>query len=76
MKDEALELAIEKQRNPSHPMYLARKFDDWTEKTGVLSGWGLTWMLRLPIGIIMLIVSPFYGLVANRGRVTHESQTH
>ena len=76
MKDEALELAIERQRNSIHPMYLARKFDDWTQNTGILSGWGLTWVLRLPIGIIMLIVSPIYWLVTNREKAKRESQTN
>jgi len=66
MRDKALELAIEKQRSPSHPMYLARKFDDWTQNTGIMSGWGLTWVLRVPIGIILLIVSPIYWLVTRR----------
>jgi len=74
MKDIALELAIAKQRNPSHPLYLSRKFDDWTEKTGLMNGWGLTWMLRLPIGIILLIMSPLYWLIIKRGQANEKTR--
>jgi len=65
-KDEALKTAIERQRNPNHPMYLARKFDDWTEHTGILSGSGLTWIARIPIGIIMILASIIRWLIIKR----------
>ena len=68
MRDEVLELAIERQRSSNHPMYLARRFDDWTQNTGILSGWGLTWIARLPIGIIMLLISPIYWLITREGK--------
>lgn len=64
--DDEVELLIEKQRNPSHPMYLARKFDDWTERTGILSGSGLTWIGRLPVGILVLLISLIYWLIRGR----------
>jgi len=74
MKDKALELAIDRQRNPHHPLYLSRKFDDWTENTGILNGWGLTWILRLPIGIILLVISPLYWLTIRRKQANEKTR--
>lgn len=55
--------AIEGQRNPMHPLYLARKFADWADRTGVLSGRGLTWIALLPAGLIANIVSILWWLI-------------
>ena len=64
-----IEEIIQVQRKPSSPMYLARKFDDWTERTGILDGSGLTWIGRIPASLIAVLVSLIYWGIAGRKRV-------
>jgi len=72
MEDQKLEKLIQAQRKPSSPMYLARKFDDWTDRTGILSGAWLTWILRLPAGLIAIIVSLIYwGFIGRKSQEGH-----
>ena len=34
------------------------KFDAWTQRTGILDGSGLTWVVRWPLNILLLVVLP------------------
>ena len=33
------------------------QFDSWTERTGILNGGGLTWVVRLPLNLIVVVIS-------------------
>ena len=41
----------------SDGLYLYNRFDDWTKRTGILDGSGLTWVARLPINLLVVVVS-------------------
>ena len=32
------------------------KFDAWTQRTGILDGSGLTWIARIPINLVIIVV--------------------
>lgn len=32
------------------------RFDEWTQRTGILSGGGLTWIVRIPLNILFILV--------------------
>ena len=33
------------------------RFDDWTNRTGILDGSGLTWIVRIPLNLVLVLVS-------------------
>lgn len=33
------------------------RFNGWTERTGIMDGSGLTWIVRIPLNLIVIIVS-------------------
>ena len=61
-----LDCKIAEQHRKSSPFYLARRFDDWSVRTGVLNGSGLTWLGRLPVGVFVILVSVVYWLAVGR----------
>ena len=32
------------------------RFDAWTQRTGVLNGGGLSWVVRIPLNIVFVVV--------------------
>lgn len=32
------------------------RFDGWTQRTGILDGSGLTWVVRIPLNILFFVV--------------------
>ena len=32
------------------------RFDEWTQRTGILDGGGLTWVVRLPLNLVFVLV--------------------
>ena len=66
-QDDVGELFVEEQRLKNHPMYIARMFDDWTTRTGIMDGSGLSWVGHAVVGIILIIpVSILYWLLLGR----------
>ena len=38
-------------------------FDAWTKRTGILDGSGLTWVVRLPLNVVIILVTFLVALV-------------
>ena len=36
-------------------------FDDWTKRTGILDGSGLTWIARIPLNVLFAIIALIVG---------------
>lgn len=41
----------------SDALDICYSFDRWTERTGILDGSGLTWIARIPISLVVLVIS-------------------
>jgi len=47
-------------------------FDDWTRRTGILDGSGLTWIARIPLNVAIVAVSLVAWLIAkNKNKEAH-----
>ena len=57
-----------KQYSPSSPFYLAGKFENWTERTGIMDGSGLSWVGAIPASIVVLLISLCYWIIKRRRR--------
>jgi len=38
-------------------------FDDWTKRTGILDGSGLTWIARIPLNILFAVTALIVGCI-------------
>ena len=46
-------------------------FDDWTKRAGILDGSGLTWIVRIPLNLVLIVVSLVAWLITRTKKEAH-----